>query len=285
MKLARFPALARSLAPALLASACVTVDGVEGPGQSAGLDGPAVTGSWWADRNGTGRCSNLVPDDGWSAGLDASLLDFDDPYDGIDAGLTQIVDALDGVESFDSVPADLWIDGAVISNVGSSPDSELWFADGNVVIPTVDLTGGVAGAQPGDVVRFHVNALKKDYGVDKISGIDSFEILDTGFPIAVVQPDWNQMVYDHGPLLNQNIAVVGELVALDGPCGGSASCYFLAGNEQDPSATVTFRVSNSLPMGVGACVQLIAPLGEFSNSPQFNLAAPGGDTRWVRRFL
>ena len=271
--------------PVLLSTACVDVGDPESPGESFGLDGPAVTGSWWADRAGSGRCVNLVPEDGWSAGLDATLLDFENPYEGIDAGLSQVAEALVGSESFGSIEADFWIDGAIISNVGSSPDSELWFADGSLYVPTVDLTGGVAGARPGDVVRFHVNAVKKDYGTDKISGIDSFEILDRDNPIAVFSPDWQQMVYDHTPWLHHNIAVVGELVRLDGPCGGSATCYFLAGNEQDPDSTVTFRVSNSLPMSVGACVQLIAPLGEFSNSPQFNLAAPGGDTRWVRRFL
>ena len=179
----------RLSAPAVLALsvACASEPPPVDPGETLGLGGAAGSGSsWWSEQVGEGRCANLVPQDGWSAGLDPDLLDAGDPYADIDAGLTQVVDALAGEQAFDAVPADLWIDGAVISNVGSSADAELWFADGLTVIPTVDLTSGVAGARPGDRVRFHVNAVKKDYGTDKIAGIDSFEILERDQPIQVV---------------------------------------------------------------------------------------------------
>ena len=275
-----------ALASLSLLSACASAPDPVDPGDSYALGGAAPDGAgWWADQTaGSGRCQQLAPDDGWSAGLDPTLIDLDDPYAGIDAGLTQVEDAVAGAQSFDPIPSDIWIEGAVIANVGSSPDSELWFADGSLVVPTVDLTGGVAGARPGDRVTFHVNAVKSDYGIAKIAGIDSFSILDRDNPIAVFEVPWSELINDHTGWLNHNISVVGELLALEGPCGGSATCYSLAGGD-DQGATMTLRVSNSAPMGVGACVELIAPLGEFSDAPQFNIAAPGGDSRWIRRFF
>ena len=278
----------RLSAPAVfaLSVACASEPPPVDPGETLGLGGAAGSGSsWWSEQVGEGRCANLVPRDGWSAGLDPDLLDAGDPYADIDAGLTQVVDALAGEQAFDAVAADLWIDGAVISNVGSSADAELWFADGLTVIPTVDLTSGVAGARPGDRVRFHVNAVKKDYGTDKIAGIDSFEILERDQPIQVVQEDLDTVIANFRDYLHYNIYVVGEVVQYERACGGSASCYSLAGADDGAASTMTLRVSNSVPMAAGACVELIAPLGEFSDSPQFNIAAPGGDSRWIRRFL
>ncbi len=271
---------------ALLATACTRSAKPSDVGPDVGLGGPAGDGSsWWASQTGSGRCARLLPQDGWTAGLDPELVDYDFPYAEIDAGLDAIHDALDGELSFDAVPADLWVEGAIIANVGSSPDSELWFADGFTVIPTVDLTGGVSGARPGDKVRFHVNALKKDYGIDKIAGIDNFSIQESGLPIAVYEPDFSALINDHQSWLNRNIHLVGELVSSQGACGGSATCYDLTASEVQGGATLTLRVSNSAPMAVGACVELIAPLGEFSDAPQFNIAAPGGDGRWIRRFF
>lgn len=274
-----------ALAIVPLLAACASAPEPVSPGDTYALAGAAADGpGWWDQQTGDGRCQQLVPDDGWTAGLDPTLLDLDDPYAGTDAGLTQVADALAGAQSFDAIDADFWVEGAVISNVGSSPDSELWFSDGVTVVPTVDLTGGVAGARPGDRVSFHVNAVKSDYGIDKIAGIDSFSILERDQPVAVYEVDFNTLLNDHTAWLNHNIWLVGELVALEGPCGGSATCYSLAGGT-DQGATMTLRVSNSAPMAVGACVELIAPLGEFSDAPQFNIAAPGGDSRWIRRFF
>ncbi|TNE84653.1 MAG: hypothetical protein EP330_28685 [Deltaproteobacteria bacterium] len=167
------------------------------------------------------------------------------------------------------------VTGAVVSAADfRDPSTEFWVQDVNTAAHiqlffagnTDDVT---VPLNSGDVVSFDVVGLENYFGNLQVNDLANFTVdsrqADTGQ--TVYAPDVTGTQIDAVALESHMIHLYGEITSDDGACGSSSTCYTLNHGGQN----IVYRAGNSVQFFVGDCVDVYAPMGNFSNAPQLNL--------------
>ncbi len=154
---------------------------------------------------------------------------------------------------------------------GGTPNIYLEDAAGALMTFYVETSPDV---KPGDKVSMTVTDATNYFGNREITGLTDFTIVSSGNPVHYNVA--NGTALDVATMSLQNVHVWGELSAELPDCG--ASCFDLTYGTE----TVTYRINNEFleyPDQVGDCVDVLAPLGSYSNAPQLDIG--NYDWRWV----
>ncbi len=204
----------------------------------------------------------------------------DTPYT-TDAGVGAIVDALSGLAGGEYADFDLIVNGAVVTNIDYAPDGasdvSFWFADGTGTMRTYATSLGsltVNDLTRGDVVSFRATSGTSYYGELEVTAIDDFQIVSSGEPIYVM--DGNDAQLDYATHGRTNVSVYGEVLSLQGDCGGQ-NCWDV---ELANGQMVTLRVNEMIELYVGDCLWWIGPLGTYDG----DLRLPASNFDWFSYF-
>lgn len=204
----------------------------------------------------------------------------DAPYTS-DAGVGAIVEALSSLSGGEYADFDLVVNGAVVTNIDYAPDGasdvNFWFADSTGTMRTYATSLGsltVDDLTRGDVVSFRATSGTSYYGELEVTAIEDFQIVSSGEPIYVM--DGNDSLLDYGTHGRTNVSVYGEVLSLQGDCGGQ-NCWDV---ELANGQMVTLRVNEMVELYVGDCIWWIGPLGTFDGE----LRLPASNFDWFSYF-
>lgn len=204
----------------------------------------------------------------------------DTPYT-TDAGVGAIVDALSGLSGGEYADFDLIVNGAVVTNIDYAPDGasdvSFWFADGTGTMRTYATSLGsltVNDLTRGDVVSFRATSGTSYYGELEVTAIEDFQIVSGGEPIYVM--DGNDTLLDYATHGRSNVSVYGEVLSLQGDCGGQ-NCWDV---ELSSGQMVTLRVNEMIELYVGDCLWWIGPIGTYDG----DLRLPASNFDWFSYF-
>jgi len=146
----------------------------------------------------------------------------------------------------------------------------LWLADANGAVRTYlkdDSTDTIAegSIQPGYTISFTATELKDYEGTLEITQMSA---ITKGTPGKVYVQEAAGQTLSAASHFEEMVHAYGKLVSDSTACGGSSVCFDYDIGEQ----TVTFRVKSSGNLMKGDCVDVYAPMGQFSGSPQFDIA-------------
>ena len=204
----------------------------------------------------------------------------DTPYT-FEAGVGEVVDVLSALTGGEYADLDHVIDGAVVTNIDYAPDGasdvSFWFADGTGSLRTyaADLGGlTVDDLSRGDVVSFRATSGTSYYGELEVTEIADFQIVSSGEPVYVM--DGNEAMLDYDSHGRSNVSVYGEVLSLQGDCGGQ-NCWDV---ELANGQMVTLRVKDIIELYVGDCIWWIGPLGVYD----VDLRLPASNFDWFSYF-
>ncbi|MEL6346143.1 MAG: hypothetical protein AAFV53_23740 [Myxococcota bacterium] len=214
--------------------------------------------------------------DYWAGAIDdPDLITYDNYDESFDAGISDVLIAIaDGDGAFP-----LQVTDAIVSNFTEREQriELLWLVDasGGLLIDAGVLALSAEDVRPGDAVTLTVLEGELDFNTPTVTDVIDFTINSTGNAVYVV--DGASVDVTVGEHLNTNIRASGELIASEGSCGGGFSCYtFRFG----PGSPATLRVRDGFGFDVGDCIDLLAPLGQFGGTGQFNI----DNNNWVSTY-
>lgn len=219
----------------------------------------------------------------WGGDIDPPTLITNTPYTN-DAGLGGLLAALDGTTGDQTVDVD--ITGATVTVLDYNRDEDLgqvfrfYVEDANAAFfarLSFDATG--YDIQAGDIVNFNVTAAQLYFGVPQISAISELTVVSSGNPVHVIEG--NGQTLDLTGDVNRVHHLYGELVSAGEGCQDPNYCFDLETVDGETSTINTLRINQEplqTPLIQGDCVEIIAPMGIFSEAPQFNV----GNYEWHR---
>ncbi|MFT6234733.1 MAG: hypothetical protein ACJAZO_005257 [Myxococcota bacterium] len=224
-----------------------------------------------------------LPD--WTGDLDPPALGTTTPF-GFDAGLDDVIAALPA--SGETATVNIAVTGAVVTTLGFNPESDsgvihtfyVGDATGGALV-RLDFTDDTTAVDvvPGDAVDFTVTTMENFNGLLQIAAISDLTVTSQGNEVYIVAA--TGLAID---TIN-DISVVhqlhGELTSSESGCGGSSVCFDFETRDGETAVVSTLRINNNnlqTPLIEGDCLQVNAPLTQFSGDAQFNI----GNFAWQR---
>jgi hypothetical protein len=154
---------------------------------------------------------------------------------------------------------------------GAGNVNHFWVGDGRTAVRTYNTPSPV---EVGDTVAFLVTEVQNYYGEAEITAISSLAVTSSGNKVHV--RDARGRAFDYGAWGAAIVHTYGEISASAGSCGSTKVCLTLSHGAAD----TTVRLDSSLGIGVGDCVELVAPVASFSGDDRAEIWNPS----WVRTF-
>ncbi len=195
------------------------------------------------------------------AGVGLRAKDFDQ-----DANLDDVIAAAD--LALVATPVNIPVTGAIVTMIAYRADGgypeEVWMADANGAIRTYGTP--IGGVQVGDAVTFRVREVLNYFGEHEVTAIGPVTVDSTGNDVYVHESPANLNYAQNGREL---LHLWGEIVTVEGPCGGTSSCYQL---EHGGAKPALLRTGTVVGLAQGDCVEVTWPMGYFDTEVQLDVA-------------
>ncbi len=225
-----------------------------------------------------------LPD--WAGDLADPTLVTNTPYT-VDAGLGPVFTAAEAATD-GAVTVDLDVTGAIVTTLDFNRDADesppaifrFWVADSNGAINmrlSFDAPGWDVVA--GDEINFTATSVNNFNGTLQIDAIENLTVVSEDNPVHVIEA--NGIAIDTANNIGVVHHVFGEVVSAGEGCQDPTICFDFETRLGDDTNTSIMRIRNDrlqTPLIEGDCIEIQAPLSQFSGEAQFNI----GNFQWHR---
>ena len=222
----------------------------------------------------------------FAGAIEPASLASETPYT-TDGGLDDVIAATTPATE-DSVTVDIDVTSAIVTTLDFNAEyqdtgiAHRFFVEdaaGGVYVRLDFDTADGWPIAPGDEVSFTATSVRNFNGVMQVGALTDLVVVSSDNPVYVVEG--NGQTLDTTGAINTVHHLFGELVTSGSECGSGWECFDLETRDGLDTNTSTFRIRNdrlTTPYIQGDCIDLYAPLSQFSGEPQFNI----NNFQWVR---